>query len=102
MRDQVIWVWIRVYNLSHAQPEPIEGCCTMLCAIFEMTATVCCRYAIGFGDRTTPDHSPGVNGGVSRNNVFMGTRYFAMKDLPWNQFNLWFFQWTVRNPCLYL
>ena len=63
------------------------------------------RYAIGFGDRTTDGLSgvgtnsagyPGVNGGVSTNNPFLGTRFFAMKDLPWNQYNLWYFQWTVR------
>ena len=60
------------------------------------------RYAIGFGDRTNPDYSPGANGGLSTNNAFLGTRFFGMHNLPWNQFNLWFFQWTVRNPCLYL
>ena len=63
------------------------------------------RYAIGFGDRTSdglsgvgsnPAGYPGVNGGVSTNNPFLGTRFFAMKDLPWNQYNLWYFQWTVR------
>jgi Amt family ammonium transporter len=60
-------------------------------------------YAIGFGDRTGPGLSgvptnsagyPGVNGGTSTNNPFLGTRFFAMKDLPWNQYNLWYFQWT--------
>ena len=65
-----------------------------------------CSYAIGFGDRTGPGLSnvptnnggyPGVNGGTSTNNPFLGTRFFAMKDLPWNQFNLWYFQWTVRT-----
>ena len=65
------------------------------------------RYAIGFGDRTSAGLSgvgtnsagyPGVNGGVSTNNPFLGTRFFAMHDLPWNQYNLWFFQWTVRPP----
>ena len=66
-----------------------------------------CSYAIGFGDRTGPGLSgvtntayggyPGVNGGTSTNNPFLGTRFFAMKDLPWNQYNLWYFQWTVRT-----
>ena len=70
------------------------------------------RYAIGFGDRTgdglsgvvesSPNVSgyPGVNGGTSTNNPFLGTRFFALKNLPWNQYNLWYFQWTVRSlPC---
>jgi len=60
------------------------------------------RYALGFGDKTRPRNSPGVNalldGAVSDNNAFVGTRYFALShDIPRNQYNLWFFQWAVRS-----
>lgn len=58
---------------------------------------VLCSYAFALGDRTEPDYMPGVNGGLSTNNAFIGTRFFAMSKLPWNQYNLWFFQWTVRR-----
>ena len=57
------------------------------------------RYVIGFGDQTNPDYAPGVNGGISANNPFIGTRFFALHNLPWNQYNFWFFQWTVRIAC---
>ena len=64
----------------------------------------CRRYAFGFGDKTTPGNSPGVNSllnvAVSSNNPFVGTRYFALHNLPLNQLNLWFFQWTVSTVSL--
>ena len=44
-------------------------------------------------------NSPGINsllnGAVSNNNAFVGTSYFALHELPNNQYYLWFFQWTV-------
>lgn len=53
-----------------------------------------CRYAFGFGDKTTPDNSLGVNallnGDISDNNPFIGTRYFALSDITLNQLNLFF------------
>ena len=137
------------YSLSPSpDPAPTHRTTTELtCTITEFAAVrrsivvvhrklnepVCptCRYAIGFGDKTFPENMPGVNGGLSVNNAFIGTRcavllpllnrddacmhsvlrciycalltldaacrYFAMQNLPWNQYNLWFFQWSVRT-----
>ena len=50
------------------------------------------RYALGFGDTSTSV----LGASVSDNNAFVGTQFFAMHKMPWSQFNLWFFQWTVR------
>lgn len=54
-----------------------------------------------FGDKTTPGNQPGANslleGAVSDNNAFVGTRYPALShNFPNNQYYLFFFQWTVR------
>ena len=60
------------------------------------------RYAFAFGDKTTPANSPGINsllnGAISDNNPFVGTRYFGLHNFPNNQYYLWFFQWTVSAP----
>lgn len=60
-------------------------------------------YAFAFGDKTCTDtatdtNKPGINslinGDVSCNNAFVGTRYFGLHELPNNQYYLFFFQWS--------
>jgi hypothetical protein len=44
-------------------------------------------YAFAFGDTVDADN-------VSTNNVFVGTRFFALDQFPYEQFWKFFFQWT--------
>lgn len=44
-------------------------------------------YAFAFGDATNAN-------GDNINNAFIGTRNFALHNLPTSKYNSWFFQWT--------
>jgi len=44
-------------------------------------------YAFAYGDKTNSE-------GENINNPFVGTRSFALHELPTNEYNSWFFQWT--------
>ncbi len=64
-------------------------------------------FAFAFGDKTNPPNglgaytfglNAGIDGAVSVNNAFVGTRYFALSgNFPMNSYYLFFFQWTVRR-----